>query len=136
MFEYFDKLGFKQEIMTECHWNIAKKNEIEISSFIEKKLVKKLSNYTSLSKTEILQKIQTGELFGFARVSLEVPTSKYDKFKEFCPIFRNRVITREDLSPYQQKIAVDNDLLKHGRKSLISVMKAERIVLITPLIKW
>ncbi len=136
MFDYFSKLGFHQEIMSECKWNSTKQTDKEISSFIDTKLGMNLSNFTSLSKAEILKKIQTGELFGFARVSLEVPDDKYDKFKEFCPIFRNRVITRDDLSPYQQKIAQENGLLKHGRKSLISVLKAERIVLITPLIKW
>lgn len=95
-----------------------------------------LSHHSVLTKDEVLENIKSGELFGFARVSLYVLEERFEKFKEFCPIFKTRLVTKDDLSPYALKITEENGLLKHGRKTLISVMKADRIVLITPLIQW
>ena len=78
-----------------------------------------------------------GKVFGFAQVDIEVPDELYDKFSEMSPLFVVQEIPDRDI-PEEMKIYKE----KTGRKTvketkkLLGVMKAKKIFLNTPLIKW
>ena len=88
-------------------------------------------------KDEIILKVLNDELFGFFEVDIEVPDQLRDKFSEFCPLF---VISEvpEDQIPQQMKdykINTGRKMIKNNKK-LLGVMKAEKILLYSPLLKW
>ena len=78
-----------------------------------------------------------GKVFGFAQVDIEVPDKFYDKFSEMAPLFVVQEIPDRDI-PEEMKIYKEKTGRKtvKGTKKLLGVMKAKKILLYTPLIKW
>ena len=76
-------------------------------------------------------------LFGFAQVDIEVPDELYEKFSEMSPLFVVREIPDECIPEYMKKYkkATGRKTVK-GTKKLVGVMRASKILLYTPLIKW
>ena len=77
------------------------------------------------------------KVFGFAQVNIEVPDKLYDKFSEMAPLFVVQVVPDRDI-PEKKKIYNEETGRKtvKGTKKLLGVMKAEKILLYTSLIKW
>ena len=79
-----------------------------------------------------------GNVFGFARVDIEVPDELYDKFSEMSPLFVVQEISDRDI-PEKMKIYKENTGRKtvKGTKKLLGVMKPKKILLYTLLmIEW
>ena len=86
---------------------------------------------------EIIQNVLNDKLFGFFEVDIEVPEQKRKRFSEFCPLF---VISEvpEDQIPQPMKdykINTGRKMIKNNKK-LLGVMKTEKILLYSPLLKW
>ena len=77
------------------------------------------------------------KVFGFAQVDIEVPNEVYDKLSEMAPLFVVQEIPDRDI-PEEMKIYQEKTYRKtvKGTKKLLGVMKAKKILLYTPLIKW
>ena len=88
----------------------------------------------SESGAEIIQNVLNDKLFGFFQVDIEVPEQLLDKFSEFSPLF---VISEvpEDQIPQHMKDYKIRKKIKNNKK-LLGVMKAEKILLYSPLLKW
>ena len=86
---------------------------------------------------EIIQKVQNDELFGFFEVDLEVPDQLRDKFSEFCPLFILAEVPEEQIPQHMKdyKINTGRKMIKNNKK-LLGVMKAEKILIYSPLLKW
>ena len=82
-----------------------------------------------------LEKMKTDEFFGFMTVDIEVPEKLYDKFAEFPPIFTNGDVREQSEYMSGLRERLSKKLPKKNRK-LVSVMKAQKICLYTPLLKW
>ena len=78
-----------------------------------------------------------GKVFGFAQVDIEVPDELYDKFSEMAPLFVVQTIPDCDI-PEEMKMYKEKTGRKtvKGTKRFLGVMKAKKILLYTPLIKW
>ena len=88
--------------------------------------------FAKFSKDDSKEKV-----FGFAQVDIEVPDELYDKFSEVVPLFVVQEIPDRDI-PEEMKIYKEKTGRKtvKGTKKLLGVMKAKKILLYTPLIKW
>ena len=88
-------------------------------------------------KDEIILKVLNDELFGFFEVDLEVPHQLRDKFSEFCPLFVISEVPEERIPQHMKdyKINTGRKMIKNNKK-LLGVMKAEKILLYSPLLKW
>ena len=79
--------------------------------------------------------VLTRNVFGFAQVDIEVPGQLYDKFSEM-PLFIVQEIPDcaipEEMKIYEEKTG--RSTVK-GTKTLLGVMKAQKILLYTPLIE-
>ena len=64
----------------------------------------------------LINEVMTDRFFGILEVDIEVPEEYYNYFSEFTPIFINTKIGKDI--------------------KLVGIYKAEKIILITPLIKW
>ena len=86
---------------------------------------------------EIIQNVLNDKLFGFFEVDIEVTEQKRKRFSEFCPLF---VISEvpEDQIPQRMKdykINTGRKMIKNNKK-LLGVMKDEKILIYSPLLKW
>jgi hypothetical protein len=58
------------------------------------------------------------------------------KFAEMLPIFKNVEVSRDDIGDHMRQYAVDHDIMSQPRKSLVGSMFGEKIMVISPLLKW
>ena len=88
-------------------------------------------------KNEIIQNVLNDELFGFFEVDIEVPEQKRKRFSEFCPLFVISEVSEEQIPQHMKdyKINTGRKMIKNNKK-LLGVMKAEKILLYSPLLKW
>ena len=102
----------------------------------KEKLVK-VQNPTSQRNIERFnKKVLNDSLFGFAQVDIEVPEELKDRFSEMAPRFLLWIKITE-VPKYMEKYREETGRKenKNARK-LLGVMKAEKILLYTPLLKW
>ena len=92
---------------------------------------------SSEEQDEIIQNVLNDELFGFFEVDIEVPDQLRDKFSEFCPLFVISEVSEEQIPQHMKdcKINTGRKMIKNNKK-LLGVMKAEKILLYSPLLKW
>ena len=88
-------------------------------------------------KDKIIQNVLNDKLFGFFQVDIEVPEHLLDKFSEFSPLFILSEVREDQIPQHMQdyKINTGRKKIKNNKK-LLGVMKAEKILLYSPLLKW
>ena len=88
-------------------------------------------------KDELIQNVLNDKLFGFFEVDIEVPDQLRDKFSEFCPLFVISEVPEDQIPQHMKdyKINTGRKMIKNNKK-LLGVMKAEKILLYSPLLKW
>lgn len=86
----------------------------------------------------VYNQIINGELFGFVECDIYVKEDDYNKFGEFCPLFKNEEIPFEQLSDYMKYIyhKINGDKKPHKSKKLISSMFCVKKLIYTPLLIW
>ena len=89
------------------------------------------------SEAEIIQNVLNGKLFGFFQVDIEVPEQLREHFSEFSPLFVISEVPEHQIPQHMQdyKINTGRKKIKNNKK-LLGVMKAEKILLYSPLLKW
>ena len=88
-------------------------------------------------KDKLIQNVLNDKLFGFFQVDIEVPKQLLDKFSEFSPLFILSEVPEDQIPQHMQdyKINTGRKKIKNNKK-LLGVMKAEKILLYSPLLKW
>ena len=102
-------------------------------------------------KDELIQNVLDDKLFGFFQVDIEVPERQRSRseaqsgeaeqlrkhFSEFSPLFVISEVPEDQIPQHMQdyKINTGRKKIKNNKK-LLCVMKAEKILLYSPLLKW
>ena len=88
-------------------------------------------------KDEIIQNVLNDKFFGFFEVDIEVPEQKRKRFSEFCPLFVISEVPEDQIPQHMKdyKINTGRKMIKNNKK-LLGVMKTEKILLYSPLLKW
>ena len=87
-------------------------------------------------EAQIIQDIQDEKIFGFVKCDVRVPDHLISKFSEFPPVFKNTEIKLEDVGETMQAYCDNIGRTTGVKRSLISSMHGEGIILLTPLLKW
>ena len=92
---------------------------------------------SSAEQDEIIQNVLNDKLFGFFEVDIEVPEQKRKRFSEFCPLFVISEVPEAQIPQHMKdyKINTGRKMIKNNKK-LLGVMKTEKILLYSPLLKW
>lgn len=93
---------------------------------------------------EMTGMIKRNEFFGVVEVDIHTPDHLKEKFSELAPIFKKAVIDHRALSPMDQQIfntnpkasSSDEYAFEKGSKKLINSYFAEKMAIISPLLKW
>ena len=116
----------------ECSWN-SKKRNIQIN---QHKYLYPLEHKFRVTQKEILDSIRNNELFGAVLCDIHVPQDFEEFFKEMTPVFKNVTVTLDDIGVHMREFLEATGQTFKGARYLIGSMFGERILLITPLIKW
>ena len=84
---------------------------------------------------DILDAVKCEELFGFIQCSIHVPSHLVEKFSEFPPIFKNTEISMANIGEHMQAYCRSITRKTCVKRSLISSMKGESILILSPLLK-
>ena len=92
---------------------------------------------SSEEQDEIIQNVLNDKLFGFFEVDIEVPEQKRKRFSEFCPLFVISEVPEEQIPQHMKdyQINTGRKMIKNNKK-LLGVMKTEKILIYSPLLKW
>ena len=88
-------------------------------------------------KDKLIQNVLNDKLFGFFEVDIEVPEQKRKRFSEFCPLFILDKVPEEQIPQHMKDYQINTGRKKiKNNKKLLGVMKAEKILIYSPLLKW
>ena len=130
--EYIKEKGYKVEEMWECGWWESFKTDDKIKNHVRTDFPYK----RPLSTDSLLAKIKDGSLLGYVQCNLVVPDELKSKFAKFPPNFKNTEVGRNDNGALMENYAIENEMLKHPQRMLISSFKLENGTVITPLFKF
>ena len=134
-------LGYNVVEIFECEWLKMKRDNNRIKSYLRSKMSPLFHQQTSTS--DIIDLVKNNKLFGAVECDLTVPESwsrngisPYEYFSEFCPLFRTCNVSMNDIGDHMQCFMKDNNMSARTRKTLVAGMRAEKILLATPLLKF
>ena len=134
-------LGYNVVEIFECEWLKMKRDNDRVKLFLRSKMSPLFKQHTSTS--DIVNFVTNNSIFGAVECDLKVPEtwarsdiSPYDYFSEFCPIFRTCSVNMNDIGDHMQGFMKDNNMNARNRKTLVAGMRAEKILLATPLLKF
>ena len=89
-----------------------------------------------MTQKQIIAAVVDGTLFGEIECDIRVPSELRAHFAEMQPIFKNAMVTRDDIGPFMQQYAVDHDIMSTPRRMLVGSYRGDKILLITDLLQW
>ena len=94
-------------------------------------------------KDKLIQNVLNDKLFGFFQVDIEVPERSGEaeqlrkRFSEFSPLFILAEVPEDQIPQHIKDYQINTGRKKiKNNKKLLGVMKAEKILLYSPLLKW
>ena len=90
---------------------------------------------TSCRMENIINAVKCEEPFGFIQCHIHLPLHFIEKCSEFPPIFKNTEISMADIGEYMQAHCRNIARKSCVKRSLISSMSGENILLLIPLLK-
>ena len=91
----------------------------------------------SEDKDKLIQNVLNDKLFGFFQVDIEVPEQLRKHFSEFSPLFIISEVPEDQIPQHMKEYKINTGRKKvKNNKKLLGVMKAEKILLYSPLLKW
>lgn len=134
--QYIQDAGFSLVEMWECEWSELKRSNPDIKQFLRARFERALDRYWTLTQQQILDSVKNGNLFGCVECDIRVPEHLKAKFSEMCPIFKNTMISRDDIGEFMKQFAEQRKIMSRPRRSLIGSYYGDKIMLATPLLRW
>ena len=119
--------------MRECGWK-KKRIETDTKRFIDDEFPCRPK--WKMTQKQIIAAAVDGSLFGAIVCDIRVPSELRAHFAEMQPIYKNTMVTRDDIGPSMQQYAIDHDIMSTPRRMLVASYRGDKILLITPLLKW
>ena len=66
----------------------------------------------------------------------DVNARKVDFFAEMSPVFKNTHVSRDDIGDHMKTYAEEQGIMNQKKKCTIGSIYGERIMVISPLLKW
>ena len=135
--EYVKSLGYNLVSVWECEWRALCQADPRMASearqYIDEEFGVRGKTFTEES---MIERIASGDLFGFVECDIVVPRELKEKFGEMCPVFKNTSLDRKDLSDHMREYAEKTGHLRNPQRTLIGSLKGDKILLATALLKW
>ena len=89
-----------------------------------------------LSEERLMQEIKSGRLFGYVQCDFKVPEHLKSYFANFTPIFKNNVVSRNDIGDLMKEYAEKEGIMSQPRRILISSFHLLNGTIIIPLLLY
>ena len=76
-----------------------------------------------------------GTLFGMIECDECLPADLREHFAEMLPIFKNALVTRDNIGPHMREYAKEYNIPKKPRRMLVGSYRGDKILLATPLLR-
>ena len=90
----------------------------------------------NMTQNEILTAVIDGTLFGMIECDVRVLADLRENFAEMLPVFKNALVTRDDIGPYMRQYAEEYNILNKPRRMIVGSYRGDNILLATPLLRW
>ena len=128
--EYIQQNGYKIFKMWECNWLELYRTDAPVKSYIRANFPYK----RPLSEEQLLQRTIDGRLFGYLQCDIEVPEHLRDYFSNFPPVFKNTVVSRNDIGDLMKEYAEKEGIMSQPKRMLISSFLLTNGTIIIPLL--
>jgi G:T-mismatch repair DNA endonuclease (very short patch repair protein) len=133
--QYIKDQGYNVMEMWKCQWQASIKRDSELSRFIENRK-RSCDGLVTMTEDQILTAVMDEKLFGALEVDLHVPDDMKSQLAEMPPIFKNIEVSRDDIEDHMKTYAEERNVMNQPRKSLIGSIYGEKVMVISPLLKW
>ena len=89
-----------------------------------------------MTSQQILNGVRAGTVFGMIECDICLPEELREHFAEMQPVFKNIRLTRDDLGPFMRRYADEHNIMTTPRRMLVGSFRGDRILLVTPLLRW
>ena len=128
--DYIQEKGFTVNKMWKCecwrHYKTTTSVKLDIQEIFPYR--------RSLTEHQLLEGLKKGNLFGYVQCDIEVPESLKANFANFPPIFKNTLVSKNDIGDLMKTYAEEGGIMSQPRKKLISSLTLQNGTLITPLL--
>ena len=103
--------------MWECNWWELYRTEATVKNHLR-------ANFPyqrPLSEERLMKEIKSRKLFGYVQCDLKVPELLKAYFANFSPIFKNTVVSRNDIRDLMKEYAEKEGIMSQPRRMLISI---------------
>ena len=130
--DYIQQKGCKIIEMWECNWWELYRTDVTVKN----QLRTNFPYQRPLSEDWLMQEIKSRKLFGYVQCDLKVPEHLKAYFANFPPIFKNTVVSRNDIGDLMKEYAEKEGIMSQPRRMLISSFRLENGTIITPLLLY
>ena len=88
----------------------------------------------SLTEQQLLDGIKKRNLFGYFQCDIEVPEDLRANLANFPPVFRNTLVSKDDIGDLMKTYAEEEVIMSQPGKNMISSSTLQNETLITPLL--
>ena len=128
--DYIQQKGYQIVEMWECEWWSLYKTDASVENHLRENFPYR----RPLSEEGLMQEIIDGRLFGYVQCDIEVPEHLRDYFSNFPPIFKNTVVSRDDIGNLMKLYAEKENIMDQPRRMLISNFILTNGTIINPLL--
>ena len=128
--DYIQQKGYQIVELWECEWWCLYKTDASVKRHLRENFPYR----RPLSEEGLLQGIIDGRLFGYVQCDIEVPEHLRSYFSNFPPVFKNTVVSREDIGPLMREYPEKENIMAQPRRMLISSFFLTIGTIITPLL--
>ena len=89
-----------------------------------------------MTQEQILEAVTYDKVFGLVECDISVTPHLHDHFAEMPPIFKNRLLSRDDLPLHTRHHAEKFDHLLQPQRMQIGSFVGEKVLILTTLLKW
>ena len=128
--DYIQQNCYQIVEMRECEWGNLYKTDASVKNHLRENFPYK----RPLSEEQLLQETIDGRLFGYVQCDIETPEHLQSYFSNFPPIFKNIVVSREDIGTLMRENAEKENIMSQLRRMLISSFHLTNGTIVTPLL--
>ena len=133
---YLKCLGYQVVEEYECNWNKIKSSNQQALKTRSIWHIPKPDTRIKIDQNEIIEGVKKGTIFGLVCVDLKTPEHLKDHFCEMTPIFKNTLVSRDDVGEHMRDHLKSEGKIKIPQRQLIGSYFAQNILLGSPLLKW
>ena len=121
--------GYKIIEMWVCNWWELYRTDAPVKSYLRANFPYK----HPISQDQLLRRIIDGRLFGYVQCDIEAPEHLHDYFSNFPPVFKNDVVTRNNIGDLIKEYAEKEGIMPQPIRMLIWSFILTNCTIITPL---